>query len=424
MVTALLITGLTACTSSAEQVVARASTKAEIERLIQQYEEKGEYRFAWLAADRMVQLFPDDPKGYEKKVDLQIRILQKEYDSFSAAIAKDIEKVVDTGAYRSMIAEKLEAASLGVTIPFASDYKSASEINAVGNTGSNLQATVWLQGTTPQSGLFASQGDWTYFANLNANLALYKMRSDGSGKQKIDDDGACQINVVGDWVYFSNIADKQALYKIRTDGSNKTKLVSQRCEGICVIGEWIVYVNADEGGALYRIRNDGTQQSKIADDGCHPFSDGQRLYYSTKDERNLFQTPIDGAGRQTLLSNLWHVGTFFEDGWLYYLTDNKGLVISKMRPDGSEKTQVFYYDGKINSFIVQGNHLIISFRSKANAEGIMVYSMDTMEKTLQNDDFPSDIWVVAKGNIFLTNYNDNLALYRFNWDNRLIEKVQ
>jgi hypothetical protein len=58
---------------------------------------------------------------------------------------------------------------------------------------------------------------------------LYKVRADGSGRQKIYDFSVCWINVAGDWIYFRQCFDENGgcgeeeslmAYKIRTDGSD------------------------------------------------------------------------------------------------------------------------------------------------------------------------------------------------------------
>ncbi|MGE5474832.1 MAG: DUF5050 domain-containing protein [Ignavibacteriales bacterium] len=63
-------------------------------------------------------------------------------------------------------------------------------------------------------------GDWIYFCQNG----LYKIKTNGEGKVKISDDNCEQINVLGDWIYFTDKQSSDRLYKIKTDGSVRTRV--------------------------------------------------------------------------------------------------------------------------------------------------------------------------------------------------------
>jgi hypothetical protein len=71
-------------------------------------------------------------------------------------------------------------------------------------------------------------GDWLYFLNYSDNGQLYKMKTDGTNKAKVNEDGFHCVNVVGDWIYYAsqsiNNPSEQRMFKIKTDGSGKVEI--------------------------------------------------------------------------------------------------------------------------------------------------------------------------------------------------------
>ena len=54
------------------------------------------------------------------------------------------------------------------------------------------------------------------------------------------------LNVAGDWIYYQNISDNCTIYRIKTDGSEKQRLSGDMSEGdfiqyISVVGDWVYY---------------------------------------------------------------------------------------------------------------------------------------------------------------------------------------
>lgn len=53
---------------------------------------------------------------------------------------------------------------------------------------------------------------------------LYKIRTDGSGRQRLSDESSLYINVAGEWIYYVNFDDEGRIYKIKTDGSGRQRV--------------------------------------------------------------------------------------------------------------------------------------------------------------------------------------------------------
>ena len=63
--------------------------------------------------------------------------------------------------------------------------------------------------------------DWLYFMNTDDNLKVYRIKTDGTGLEKINDVHTSNINIAGGWIYYGNYDDPfQRLYRMRLDGSD------------------------------------------------------------------------------------------------------------------------------------------------------------------------------------------------------------
>ena len=111
------------------------------------------------------------------------------------------------------------------------------------------------------------QGDWIYYSTLlfpNANLGLYKMRSDGTEKTKLCNYYCRNINVVGDWIYFMASDNKYFLhlYKIHTDGTDMEIIYDDMYNQLFYEDSWLYF----DCSGICRIRTDGTEFSRISED--------------------------------------------------------------------------------------------------------------------------------------------------------------
>ncbi len=78
----------------------------------------------------------------------------------------------------------------------------------VGNTTENVV----------NDGLVARKGDWIYYRNYDSDKRIFKIRTDGSDKVRVNNDGFRAINVIDEWVYYQNDDVDGYLYKTLKDG--------------------------------------------------------------------------------------------------------------------------------------------------------------------------------------------------------------
>jgi len=111
------------------------------------------------------------------------------------------------------------------------------------------------------------------------------MRADGTGKTKlleteeINDQTRFRLTFDDGWIYFANVADSYTLYKMRTDGSEKTKLNDDEFSVVQTISDgWVYYQSnstllgldgdaneqCEVQGKTYMIRIDGSGKREIA----------------------------------------------------------------------------------------------------------------------------------------------------------------
>ena len=252
-----------------------------------------------------------------------------------------------------------------------------SEENKIGNSNSNLSNT----------GLVVSKNNWVYFSNCN--LGIYKMKTDGSEKEKLNDDGALFLNLVGDYLYY--IGNGQNIVKMKTDGSEKETIYNKRCLFASVIGEWIYFVELLEGAyhgyvckiktdgssytklsknkyssrlnvqgdwiyyidedpskdwdnqnKPYKIKTDGTEEQKFNNESCG-FSScfiatDECVYQSTYDE--MMKISHDGVVIKKITLPDDFYSACVQDDWIYYFGDGNMVPILKMKLDGSSNRKI------------------------------------------------------------------------------------
>lgn len=88
--------------------------------------------------------------------------------------------------------------------------------------------------------------DYYYFSSNSDNIKLYKIKKDGTNKQKLGDVRANELVVYNDWIYFSNYSYAGYLFKIKTDGTALTKLNEFHIKNL-QLREGTLYFNNQEG---------------------------------------------------------------------------------------------------------------------------------------------------------------------------------
>ena len=74
-------------------------------------------------------------------------------------------------------------------------------------------------------------------------MMLYKVRTDGTDRTRLNFRTSLNICVENDWIYYCT--DDYHLYKIRTDGSDETKLSNDNIRIFDILGDWLYFLNGN-----------------------------------------------------------------------------------------------------------------------------------------------------------------------------------
>ncbi len=411
--------------TTAQDAIAAASAN-ELRGMIAQYQAEANNEMVYAAASKLFELDPSDTDAYIQAAEALYAMSAADIDEINRLLALGNENAKDTAALTAW-AEQHQP-DFTVDIPFAPDYTSAGEVNTEGITAGNL-TNAFKQNDGWYSGLLTTQGDWIYLARMDEDLAIYKMRADGSAYRRIGDACGTCLNVVGDWLYYINNSDGCKPYKVRTDGSMLTKINDDNCAFLSVSGDWMYYSNFNDGGCLYKVKIDGTEPTKLTDEiVIFPCVAGEWVYYCEKkpDNPGFCRVSVDGGKPQTIMTA--SLGNYCIEGdWVYY---NSGDTIWRVHGDGSGNEVFFQNSEAIPAFNIAGGMLYISAGIKYEQDGysignlIAAVDMESRE-VVQKVDFNTEpICTGTDGWIYFMDDNEGLAWYSMDAEGREVKKIE
>jgi hypothetical protein len=167
-------------------------------------------------------------------------------------------------------------------------------------------------------------GDWIYYSNRDDGYCIYKIRIDGTGREKLNSDNSAFINVVNSWIYYINdesqngrFCDNQTsklfdewamilnmglsktgkLYKMRTDGTGRTEISDVECSFVNVIDDWIYFSKSSMSSSLFgglaKIHINGTGMTDIGKSGSCVNIANDWIYYYTSNTRTYNNSDPD-----------------------------------------------------------------------------------------------------------------------------------
>ena len=185
---------------------------------------------------------------------------------------------------------------------------------------------------------------WMYYTNVADNYTLYKARTDGTEKTKLNDDEFSVVQIISDgWVYYRrNTSADDCTYRIRTDGSDRRILCDFELWIVGVTDGWIFYQEYENDFlCLYKTREDGTETIKVATDANTLLVLDGWIYYLSllgRYDNRLCRMRTDGTGNTQLDEYAVSSKAFFSDGRIYYkvfLAD--AVALRSLGIDGSDK---------------------------------------------------------------------------------------
>lgn len=296
-------------------------------------------------------------------------------------------RIKKDGSQKEKISKKYKLNSNVINLE--ENYDVSVSDTVMGNTNSNIH----------NEGIAAIQKGWIYYNNSSDKNSLYRIKEDGTLKQKISDDKPTYINVIGERVYYNfkgniysirtNGQDKKLLengrvsellvagdtiyyllgrdsyneiYKMKIDGTNKERVMKDESDEdnvsidyFSIIGDWIYYIDFYKD--FYRVRVDGTELARISDiRTCAFVFDNNSLYYNNWfDKWSLYKVGMS-SNNKIKLTEEKPISMNQSSDWIYFVgsTYNEGNLY-RIKKDGSKKEVISHDVGCVyNSINIVG----------------------------------------------------------------------
>lgn len=368
--------------------------------------EAGDYATALVCAERMLEIDPASQDALNALTEAKVALLQQQADDLKDSIAIGIASAQDPAAYAEYVSSLLEGKDFTIDLPFVSDYGAAENANTSGITFSNLvQRGVY---TAWQGGLLTAQADWIYFSAPSEDWAIYKIREGGANRTRLGEACGCYLNVVGDWLYYCNSLDGNRIYKMRTNGNESQKVSDDPGVYLAVVDDWMYYTLESENENLYRARLDGSERTMLSGEPTKEAycADGV-LYAARRDGDGLYRANPD-ASDSSMISTRVAESYFEYDGWVYLVSEDHGLAIFRIRPDGTGEEKLLRTDVSIAAFTLTKDKLIVTGRlGKDLQEGITVFDLETMEPGVFLACWCEGLYTDKLDNVYFIDCEDN-----------------
>jgi len=185
-------------------------------------------------------------------------------------------------------------------------------------------------------------------------MMLYRIRTDGSDRQRLGDN-AKDVHVVDGWIYYISYSDFRKIYTMRLDGSERRKLCDDMVMNINVVDDFIYYINESSSDFIYRIRTDGTDRQRVIDISTTFINVvGDTVYFNyAEDDMRLYSVKADGT-ELTKINTHWTQWFNVHEDRIFYVSGNRLDPIGRLYSidkDGNnhrlvnEKTRDIYIIG-------------------------------------------------------------------------------
>lgn len=259
--------------------------------------------------------------------------------------------------------------------------------------------------------IVAKQNEWIFYNNPADEGSLYKIRLDGSGKQKLNSDGTRFINVIADTVFYVNLTDNNKIYRVKTDGTGRAKVSEEQATFINVVGDWIYYRDSNPyaNNRLYKIKTDGSNRTALTENDVISVIVIEDYLYFSETPGNFTPTRMrfDGTGRQAIAQVPAPVFSLSGE-WLYYQNPYDQNSIYRVKLDGSQNTKL----NSDNSFSITALGDWVYYENASDSFSVYRMRGDGSERTKLNNQASSyvnvmDDWIY---------YHSNNVLYRMKLD--------
>jgi hypothetical protein len=213
---------------------------------------------------------------------------------------------------------------------------------------------------------------WVYCGHKN----MFRMRPDGSEREKLADISGVSISVTSEGVFFIKRPVGEGtdffIYRMAHDGSNLKQLNRQFSFDLNVSECWLFYTAPPDFGlgtgpnhSIYRMKLDGTQKEQLSIDVgvMHLNAIEGWLYYTcgqkeanSSNGKDLLRMRLDGSDREVVFNNVR--AYLYEDGWLYIDLEGNGNQQGRIRLDGSQFEEYHIEGYLINGWCIYTKNIL------------------------------------------------------------------
>lgn len=293
------------------------------------------------------------------------------------------------------------------------DIPYEEEINMEELTKKEVQSQKIQRKELVQGKSLVENGKYIYYARKDQDAGLYKLNSKSKEKMKLDDGIVTNLCVVDDWIYYTvNMSEdyppKTELYKMKTDGTAKEKIIDGYwILSYYLIGDDIFYVDQETNIAqgyegrryitnkIFKTDINGTDKYLINDENLADVHlDDKWIYYRKAENGHLHKMKLDGTS-DTELTKKVSLNMTLKDEWIYYINYADESKIYRMKKAGTDKESVS--PSFCEKFIVEGGWIYyINYAGgnlfKVRTDGTN-YTNIHMEERLSDLIGVSDDWI-------------------------------
>ena len=261
--------------------------------------------------------------------------------------------------------------------------------------------------------------DWVYYINRTdaqngeEYSRIFRIRFDGSGREKVSERPAAAFNISGDEIYYLDLED-QSLGRMSTDGSGLNEISGTPIVNIAVHEDKLYYINGDN--TLWKMNLDGTDNIQISQDKAAAFNitDGWIYYASTindTSELEMRRMDLDGEGMITFNDDN-AISINIHDDWLVYLNlDFTSFMFTQtlVKTDGTgRKDYTAGGSGSTEEILIYEMKEEVS-TDELTVEGIFAYATNILKSSDPEAESPIFDEVTDGAYIFLNTSITNLT---------------
>lgn len=207
------------------------------------------------------------------------------------------------------------------TVNFGIVSESPTAVYYIDNGKIIIRSRDWTQRkvlpVTEATSIYVSE-PWVYYRDSEDTKGLYRVRVNGMGKQNLVSGKVQDYIAAGGYVFYtpSELYDSKQqvkpgmtvpVYRMKSDGTGKQKFCTVGAETkFQVSGSWLYFVN---DGNLYRIRTKGGQPKLIADNASFSYIYNNWIYWTVqkdtsegKSDVSIYRISVNGTDKSEVLA--------------------------------------------------------------------------------------------------------------------------